>query len=342
LDDYIEYKNESALTSYSKCIELTEWKALSGLDVNSKPSQTIFPVYSKLLSTNGISNGLFSSNKNGWDSWDPSGNTSILSVVNGQLDGGALAFTVSGIQVKNPSRITTILPPITAGKTYMLKFSNKSTITGILTAYLIQDQPPYTRGSEDYHINICSTRAEKYIIFTATASLSVPSLFILVGPENGTLYIDNVEFYEITPTNPLDYLRFEYNATSVARNITANGNWITPAGISYASGSSITIPPFSSVVLLKSDVSTGIVPTIPAVKNDIKLYPNPTDDKIFFQTKLSNYPFEATLFDISGRDIKHQTVYEDSFMDVRTQPPGLYLIRITDNTLVQVLKFIKK
>jgi len=31
LDDYIEYKNESALTSYSKCIELTEWKALSGL-----------------------------------------------------------------------------------------------------------------------------------------------------------------------------------------------------------------------------------------------------------------------------------------------------------------------
>jgi hypothetical protein len=95
-------------------------------------------------------------------------------------------------------------------------------------------------------------------------------------------------------------------------------------------------------VLLKSDVSTGIVPDIPAKKNDFKLYPNPADDKIYFQTKLSNHPFEATLFDISGREIKHQTVSEGSFMDVSIQPPGLYLIRITDNTLVQVLKFIKK
>jgi parallel beta-helix repeat protein len=342
MDDYIEYKNESAATSYSKCIELTEWKALSGLDTLSKLSPIIFPVFNKLLSANGISNGTFSSNKNGWDSWDPSGNTSTLSVVNGQLDGGALAFTVSGNQLNNPSRITTILPPITAGKTYMLKFSNKSTITGILTAYLIEDQSPYTRGSDDYHINICSTRAEKYILFTATASLASPSLFILSGPENGTLYIDNVEFYEITPTNPLDYLRFEYNATSEVRNITADRNWITPAGISYASGSSITIPPFSSVVLLKSDVSTGIVPNIPAVKNDFKLFPNPTDDKIFFQTNLSNHSFEATLFDISGREIMHQTVNEGSFMDVRMQPPGLYLIRIIDNSLIQVLEFIKK
>lgn len=342
MDDYIEYKNESATSSYSKCIELTEWKALSALDVHSKLSPIIFPVYSKILSTNGIKNGTFNSNINGWSSWDPSGNTSTLSVVNGQLDGGALAFSVSGTKVNYPSRITTLLPPIIAGKTYMLKFSNKSTITGILTAYLIEDEYPYSRGSEDYHVNICSTRAEKYILFRATASLASPSLFILSGPENGTLYIDNVEFYEVTPTYPPDYLRFEYNTTSVARNISADGNWITPAGISYASGSSITIPPFSSVILLKSDVSTGIVPNITVKKNDFKLYPNPVADKIFFQTELSNQTFEATLFDISGREIKHQTVNGGSFMDVNLQPPGIYLIRITDNTLVQILKFIKK
>ena len=342
VDDYIEYKNESALTSYSKCIELTEWKALSGLDVHSKLSPNIYPVYSKLLSANGISNGTFNSNLNGWSKWDPSGNTSSLSVVNGQLDDGALAFTVSGTKVNNPSRITTLLSPIIAGKTYMLKFSNKSTITGILTAYLIEDQYPYSRGSEDYHVNICSTRAEKYILFTATATIAKPSLFILSGPENGTLYIDNVEFYEVMPTNPLDYLRFEYNTTSVARNISTDGNWITPAGVSYASGSSITIPPFSSVILLRSDVSTGIVPNIPVKKNDFKLYPNPADDKIYFQTEMSNQTFEATLFDISGREIKHQTVNGGSFMDVSILPPGLYLVRLTDNTLVQLLKFIKK
>ena len=340
--DYIEYKNESAASSYSKCIDLTEWKDFSGLDLHSKLPPAIFPVYSKILSANGITNGAFGSNVNGWSTWNPTGNSSNLNVVNGQLDGGTLAFSVSGTTKNNPSRLTTTIPPITAGKTYMLKLSNKSTITGTFIVYLIEDVFPYSRGSEDYDVNVCSTRAEKDILITATKSLTTPSIFIMSGFENGTVYLDNVEFYEVTPTNPADYFRFEYNETVVARNITADMNWITPTGVSYAKGSSITVPPFGSIVLLKADIATGIIPDIPSIKKNFKLFPNPTDDKIYIQTGVSNKAIEASLFDISGREIRRETVNDGSFMDVRTLPPGVYIVRIYDNNQTQTSKFIKK
>jgi hypothetical protein len=267
---------------------------------------------------------------------------STLSRVTDQLDGGSLAFSVSGTVVNNPSRLEINIPAITAGKTYMLKFSNKSTITGILTVYLYGDQLPYTSGSNEYHVNICSTRAEKSILITATASLASPSIFIMSGYENGTVYIDNVEFYEVTPINPEDYLHFEYNATAVARIITADRNWITPAGIQYASGSSITIPPYGSVVLLKSDVATGIIPNIPVKKKLFNLYPNPADDKIYFQTEVSSHPIEATLFDITGKELRREIVKDGSYMDINKLPPGIYVIRLYDTNQTQALKFIKK
>jgi len=341
-DDYIEYVNESATTSFSKCIELTEWRDISGLDLHSTLSPTSYLVYSKLLSANGITNGTFGSNLNGWSTWDPAGNKSTLSRVADQLDGGALALSVSGTIVNNPTRLEVRIPPITAGKTYMLKFSNKSTITGILTIYLYGDQLPYTSGSEEYHVNVCSTRAEKSILITATASLTSPSIFIMSGYENGTVYLDNVEFYEVTPNTPDDCIRFEYNATPVAFNITADRNWITPAGVQYASGSSITIPAYGSVVLLKADVSTGVIPEIPIKKKLFNLYPNPADDIVYIQTGISSKSIEATLFDITGKELRREMVNDGSYITVNNLSPGIYVIRIYDGNQAQALKFIKK
>jgi parallel beta-helix repeat protein len=340
--DFIEYKNDPSTTLKSLCINLDEWKTFSGYDAHSMPSSTIFPMTSKLLSTNGIPNGKFETNSSGWDTWNPTNNSSTLSRVNGQLDGSCLAFTVTGSGVNTPSRLSTILPPITAGKTYLLKFSTRSTITGSIALYMIEDMMPYRNGSEEYDVNVCSFRAEKEILITATTTLASPSLFILSGPGNGTLYLDNIEFYEVTPTNPDDYIHFEYNITGVSRNFTADRNWVTPAGISYLKGSSITIPPFGSVVLLKGDISTGVINDIPVEKQVLKLYPNPADDKVYIQTALNNHPVEATLFDISGREIRREIVNTGSAMDISALPKGMYLIRVFDNNTTHALKLIKR
>ena len=340
--DFIEYKNDPSPTIKSLCINLDEWKTFSGYDAHSTASSVIFPMTTKLLSTNGISNSKFETNLNGWDTWNPTSNSSTFKLVSNQLDGSCLSFAVTSSGVNTPSRLSTTLPPITAGKTYLLKMSTRSTTTGTISLYMIEDMMPYRNGSEEYDVNVCSFRADKEILITATTTLASPSLFIMSGPGNGTLYIDNVEFYEVTPTNPDDYLHFEYNTTAVAHNFTADKNYNTPAGITYAKGTNISIPPFGSVVLLKADISTGVVNEIPVLKQVLKLFPNPADDKVYIQTEVSSHPVEATLFDISGRELRREMVSTGSYLDIASLPKGIYIVRVFDQNRTSALKLIKR
>lgn len=329
-NDYIKYRIVPTSQSISN---LAGWQTFSGYDMHSVTSPRSFNLFSKILSDNGVYNSKFESNIADWSTWNPEFNTSSISRETGQLDGGCLAFKVTGTGTENSSRISTSISSISAGKSYLLKLSTKSTVAGNINC---------TISSTNFTVKTSTTRLDEEILFTANATQGSPLLHIYSGPEDGTVYIDNVEFYKVETLNPSDFIRFEYNTTAVASTITADKNYITPAGVSYSSGSTISIPAFGSIVLLKADIVSGIGQDVRAENKLFKLYPNPAYDMTYIVGEFGSLPTEATLYDLSGRVIRQEIVTSGSPIDIGSLLKGTYLVRILGNKQTQTLKLIKR
>jgi hypothetical protein len=67
---------------------------------------------------------------------------------------------------------------------------------------------------------------------------------------------------------------------------------------------------------------------------EIKLYPNPANDKIFVSTELE-WNYSLLLYDYTGRIVIQQNL-NNSGIDVSNVQNGLYLYKITDNHSVVV------
>ena len=74
-----------------------------------------------------------------------------------------------------------------------------------------------------------------------------------LAEEDGPVHIDNivVQAANATITNPDTRIRFEYNSSSVPKNIVLDGNYVDARNNRYAG--SITINAFSSAVLVKEN-----------------------------------------------------------------------------------------
>jgi hypothetical protein len=129
-NDYIKYRYVPSASEKYLLLNIADWQIFSGYDRQSMPSPRSFNLFNKTLSDNGVYNGKFESNTADWSLWNPEFNTSTVSRVTGQLDGGCLAFKVTGTGTENSSRISTAISSIIAGKSYLIKLSTKATITG--------------------------------------------------------------------------------------------------------------------------------------------------------------------------------------------------------------------
>lgn len=367
-DNYINYlysipPQSSVLKNFS--FGLNDWQIFSGFDLNTKITPHYYPTYLPIdKPVNGIPNSTFESNTSNWNKWNPAGNSSEIKWVTGQLDGGCLSFSVVGSGGTNSSRLETKIPAIESGKTYLLKLSARSSVDGAINCYLIQNSIPYTFGSAgNYSMKTGFDRREIEILIKATASIPVPSLFIMAGPEDGTVFIDNVEFYEVTPIDNYNGLIvLEYNATSTARQWVADKNYITPLGISYAKGSVINIPVFGSVVLLSLDTGIGsgeLFGSDPGIvsgvtrygqnKNtNVQIFPNPLINNDLtvslkgFTSKENNWIF---VYDINGKLIYKLFVRSENDEKITIRRDifsnGMYLIKVVCNSeIVGVNKLI--
>jgi len=220
-EGYIRYIYNPLVTKKSLSLNLEEWRSVSGYDKNAKLSPRSFSLIEKILSPNLITNSFFSMNTHTWSTWDPVGNTSSLEWVPDQLDGGCLSFKVSSNGTV-PSRIQTLIPPITNGKDYLLKMSVKTSKEGLLNTFFIQNIAPYPFGSKNYTVTSGTERKDIELPIRATMTQEKPSLFVNIGPEDGTVLLDNIELYEVMLVNPDNRVRFEFNTTSENRFITAD------------------------------------------------------------------------------------------------------------------------
>jgi hypothetical protein len=109
------------------------------------------------------------------------------------------------------------------------------------------------------------TSQQHEIVFTGEHSTqSNAAVFIQFSQNSGSVYIDDLEFYEatVTPTNVGDYIRFEYNTSSSPVNVSLPNVYVAADGTAYKTGS-ITIQPYTSKILIKdlSQVITSGAPT---------------------------------------------------------------------------------
>ncbi|MDX2068229.1 MAG: right-handed parallel beta-helix repeat-containing protein [Haliscomenobacter sp.] len=349
-DAFIKYSYGKAATQKPLSLNLSEWQATSGYDANTKLSPIQFSFAKQVLSPNLISNGTFETNTNSWSFWNPVVNSSVMSWVEDQLDSGSISFSVKGSKNLS-SRLETLLSRSTdLGKTYLLKMSTKGTTDGHISAYLIQNIPPYPLGSRFYSIPTSPNRRDVEFIVSPTLGLNTPSLFIDIGQEDGTVYLDNIELYEVKTSSPDNYIRFEYNASVNTRTFTADQGYLTPAGLFYPSGSSIAIPPFSSVVLLAKDQSTGIKYPRATVRSALKVFPNPLSNEDLSITLKGYAPQEevrVAVYDVAGRLVYQKTtklLNESEVvlkLDSRIFSKGIYLVKTYNHRgIEQVAKFV--
>ena len=348
-DNYINYIYRPSSTLKNFSFGLSDWQNFSGFDLNTKITPHYYPTYIPIdKPVNGIPNSTFESNTSNWNKWNPAGNSSEISWVTGQLDGGCLSFSVVGSGGNNSSRLETKIPAIESGKTYLLKLSARSSMEGAINCYLIQNSVPYTFGSSgNYSMKTGIDRREIEMLIKATASIPAPSLFIMAGPEDGTVFIDNVEFYEVTPIDNYDGLMLlEYNATAAARQWVADKNYITPSGISYVKGSVINIPAFGSVVLLSAEpvIASGVTKCGQNKNTNVQIFPNPlinhdlTVSLKGFTSKENNWIF---IYDINGQSIYKQLVRgeNDEKITIRRDlfSKGLYFVKVECNDGIVVV-----
>ncbi len=234
---------------------LSWWKGFSGYDANSISSPVYFPKYTSLLSANLISNGTFNTNINGWSTSNGTGNTATRVFTTGVLTGGSLQFSTTGTGSSNSSQLICPLSTsisFTKGEFYLLKFTIKGTVSTAINCYLLNNASPFTAASTQFEIAVNDVATECEYIIPISTSVPTPRVMFLVGPEDGVINIDNVEFYKATPSNVNDYIQFEYNETTVSKTIVVARPSITPQGISYPAGSTILLSPFQSIVLLNA------------------------------------------------------------------------------------------
>lgn len=77
-------------------------------------------------------------------------------------------------------------------------------------------------------------------------------------------------------------------------------------------------------------------------KSIVKLYPNPTDDQIFFDAELEFFPAVIEIYDISGRLEKQTIVFnKNSDIDISDLQKGLYIIKLCNSEISETFKIIK-
>lgn len=88
-----------------------------------------------------------------------------------------------------------------------------------------------------------------------------------------------------------------------------------------------------------ADSCTGVLSTTSELLPEIKIYPNPTSDKIYF-TNLENNSFK--LYSILGKEMSFQFSAENQSLDISHLRNGVYILEVWgENNKKRVLKFIK-
>jgi parallel beta-helix repeat protein len=371
--------NQFPITVNYKQINLQMWQASYGKDINSTVAVPI-PYYtiSQTAKRSKFTNSAFNANISGLFSWSANGNFKTIWNNPTTLDNGSLEgyFTsITGSTTNSPS-ITIPIGSINASNIYTIKFSMIATKSNRrMMVYLRNANSPLNNISETQYATTNTGRTENTFYFTPTASTSSASLVITYEDEDFSVWIDNLGVYQTTATlnSPDNYLFFAYNATAAAKTLGLTGSYLNVKS-SPVTGS-ITLAPFSSIILIKNpDTAATLPPVIYSAPNatkdltaisppqrttNISVYPNPATNYIKFNFNASNtnsLNSDLNSSDLNVKDLdiklmntngdvilsqKVQAVNNSYQINFSTKPlPGCYYILINGSGISQTAKVI--
>ena len=232
---------------------LDGWSSFSKHDSFSKKPFREAPEYMlrSVIGSNLFTNGAFTSNITGLilfganvtATWD---NTSKITGT------GSLRLDFTSPVANKVGTVYSAIGAVSSTKNYILRFSTLGTTSyGIVNAYIRKTASPYSSLIPLQTKTFGTGRTDHEFLFAAPTTDAGGSFVIEIEQNSGTTYIDNIEFYEAdaTPYNIDDYLRFEYNPTSVAKVVALGANYIGVDAAYYPG--TITLQPYTSKILVK-------------------------------------------------------------------------------------------
>ena len=354
----------------SSFYNLAGWATKYGYDQHSNKSPIKIPAYTvnNLIGANRYANESFDNNVDGIfiNSSPGKGTASFNS--GGKLDGGALqvSFDSTG-GASNDVGAYIDFGAVTAGKTYLINFSLLSAASGkTIKASFMQNGGAYSRLSDTRYLELTTTRAENQLLFTAPTSETNVMIALELNGKDCPFWLDNFQVFEanVTMTNPDDYIRFDYNTTGLPKKIAINGTYIDAKNISHSG--TVTIDPFSSVVLMKqasssaatqaatqrvtsqiTETKTAEMKTKEALAMTVKVSPNPASEKLQVEVNLPAGTQAASMSIYSLAGVKLKTIPLSTSasiipVDVSTFSNGVYIINIVYDGHIITKKFVKQ
>lgn len=156
------------------------------------------------------------------------------------------------------SSITMRVGALDPNKKYILEYSTVGEGDMSIGAYLRYGGKPYKPISPLAYRKISSVRNDYELLLEPAVSQASGTLVLTVDQQK-VYCLDNIQFHEAdaSVTNPDDYMRFEYNASSKNKIISIDGNYIDVNRKSYSN--KVELAPYSSIILLKEN--TGLTKT---------------------------------------------------------------------------------
>lgn len=342
------------------------WKtAYRNYDQQSKSSPMKIPSF-KINSYNGgnrYANGSFDRNVGNVYCLSSPGRCSVDWSNNTKMDGGSIqiSHTNAGSATNNVGTYMDI-GSTTSGRNYQIKFSLAGNNSGKTVKMFVLDGGNYSRLSETKYFAISSSKTENEFMYIARSSAGTTLLAFEIAGNDCPYWIDNMQVYDVntTITDPDEYIRFEFNATTNGKTVSLNGDYVDAKNNSYSG--SIYLAPFSSAVLInksanqlvsataterQANVTAGAIVQEEAVKGlDITVTPNPVTRNLHLVltapqgTQKSSLSIH-TIAGVTMKNIAVSNTNQNLDIDVSTWSTGVYIVNFVCDGKIIYKKFVK-
>jgi parallel beta-helix repeat protein len=237
---------------------LEQWKAFTGQDQNSKGlfAKTVQFVVTDTSAPNLVSNGSFDANVSGWVDWYT--NARLHYTTDGGLDGGCLQFVLTNAQIADGASASPTIA-LTRGEWYQLRFSVRAPHHGFLTVAVRQNHAPHNALTAPMEFTLSSNRRDYTCLLSADTSDTDVRVEFRVAYPDSAFFLDNVSIRHVKGT----YVPPQYrapifiNRTDQIQTVNLSGERYHDLDGNPLTGS-IVLGPFSSQVLIRDAVFTGI------------------------------------------------------------------------------------
>ena len=360
------YANTS--DAYTRTYDLTHWTSTFSCDRGSRKSPlTLAPYMYGSMSANMVTNGSFDQNTAHMQT--PTAYHTQLQYDGYGMDGGSVKVSFTGGSSSDAYQSVQFYDAATAslqsGHTYRIRFSVKAGSDNNTDFYcsLLSAYGDGRTGAQPFKIS--NSRTEVELLFTPAVNVSHPyfEIYSPVTTECPVFWLDNLqiqEVYQMSATNPDDYLRLEYNASQATRTISLDGVYVDMKGVVY--NGSVTLAPYSSAVLMRS-AGTGVAAAqsqaaagsakmelseVAVSAMAVKLSPNPATDRIQLTHSLQltggRQTATLTIYNAAGAAVKMMSVelsQQVISIGIADLAHGVYTVKLDCAKASNTARFVK-